>query len=544
MTPGSPIPSLLLATKMRLERQGKASPDYPHAAILSYDKDKGAAITARIEPLLEKFKADLSSDQRELILSEAKRIVVDANGMATVIRDTILIGLFNGLSRELSLIGHATTDAHALYHLIDELSRMADESAELSSSGINHGIDISKEGLESPDMLAAVWLHRRLHGVKRNVGRLVKADVVLGSMAFEDGQMLDGLCRALRNLDANVPIAELGRLFGNPRMEQSLLLVLWDFVDRVMKLGGLTYLIGKGFDLSIVFDSILAVPAKKTMAASLKVLRFLLALTDHQHSVGELNDDKRSVSYGRILQSALIKLNNKGVGKHKGWREFVENLAPYAPAYLTVGQFIGLGRAVPIDQNPLWGGPLSTFLERGKFRKGVNKTVNPECRIKVIKNLQLEAFYTKVELFEMSGKRGILMETVHCLDVSPENENPRLQVAIKAAQCLIDSHTKHSSAAYELAIAAFLPFMSRNLGEMPLIIMAKVACFDLPDQVVQWPENLENKLNHTDFKVALRTLIEPEQRYQVVNKLRLECMYSRQDILRMKGERLSVDLGL
>lgn len=544
MYPGQPMVSLATAAYLREEKRRGNGRELPPAVIQNYDPEKGALISARIAPLLAKFNGDLSPEECSQRLVEARNIIADAKAMAPAIRHQIINSLFVGLSKAISSIEPGRVGAHCLYQMIDSFTRLGHESEEYRESGICPGIDISKEGLENPGLLAAVWLHRRLAGVSKSSGYLVNADHVLGLMAFECDPRLDGLCLALQNLDSHYPHAGLARAFGNPSMEPSLLLVKWDFVDRVLKLGGVDYLVAKGFDLNVVFESILQAPRKNTMHGSLKCMKFLLALVDHQHALGKIDDRYRGVAYGLVLQSALKTLNNKDASKHKGWEALIELLAPYAPAYLTVGQFVGLGRVMAIDENPLWGRPLSQILERGKFRKAIRKTVNPDLRLPVVKNLRLESFYTNVELYQMAGKLSILMEAVEALDVPPENEDPAFKEALAHARNLMSKKSDQSGRDYDLALAKFLPFMTRNIGEMPLILMAKAACFEFPDLKVRWPENMEIKLNKSDFKRALNALIEPEQRYQVVSKLKLECLYQRADILKMKGVRLSVDLGM
>lgn len=544
MQPGQPNISLAHAARAREQRILGTCKSLPPSIIQSYDTEREARIQARIAPMVAKLTEDLSAEHRALRLDEARGIVVDAKAMAPEIRYRILESLFVEISKAISSIDPRQACATVLYEMIEGFSGLADESAEYRASGMSHGVDISKSALESPTMLAVVWFHKRMVGVSRNTGHLVNADRVLGLMAFEEGPDLDELSAALRDLNKSYPDAGLESILGNPRLEPALLLVKNEFLEKVQKLGGISYLVGKGYDLSVVFGTILTGPGKMTMPSSLKKLKFLLALVDHQYSVGDLSDEWRSLTLGRIMQSALITLNNKDAGKQKGWKEFIANLAPHTPSYLTAGQYVALGRVAPFDPIPHWGRPLSSFVERGKFRKAVKKTVNPECQIKVIKNLNLESFYSKNELFRIAGLKGILMDTVACLDRPPANEDAGLQCAVIEAKILIDSHKKHSPESYDRAFARFLPYMTSDLGNLPWIILAKVASTNEQGSSMNWPDNLEKTVNKDDFNRSLNALTEPEQRYQIVKRLGLESFYSRSDILGMKGSRLSVDLGL
>lgn len=544
MHPGQPNISLAHAARAREQRILGAAKSIQPAIIQSYDTEREMQIQARIAPMVSKLAEDLSAEQRALRLDEARSIVVDAKAMAPEIRYRLLDGLFVEISRAISSIDPCQACATVLYELIDAFSRLADDSAEYRPSGLSHGIDISKSALDSPTMLAAVWLHQRTAGVNRNPGHIVNADKAMGLMAFKEGPNLDELCEALRDLNKSYPDQGLESILGNSRLEPALLLVKNEFLEKVHKLGGIPYLVGKGYDLNVVFGTILTGPGKMTMPASLKKLKFLLALVDHQYGVGDLSDDWRSLTLGRIMQSALITLNNKDAGKQKGWKEFIASLAPYTPSYLTAGQYVALGRVAPFDPSPVWGRPLSSFVERGKFRKAVKKTVNPECQIKVIKNLNLESFYSKNELFRIAGLKGILMDTVACLDRNPGSDDAELRHAVGQARILIDSHKKNSPESYDRAFGLFIPYVTGDLGEMPLIMLAKAACANESAGSVKWPENLEKKFSMAEFKGSLDALTEPEQSYQIVKMLGVESFYSRSDILGMKGSRLTVDLGL
>lgn len=540
MMEGKPLPALLQATytrEKRLKQTGCPS---------LREHRRAGLISDKIQSLIGFLSEDFTGDHVDLVVARYKGILEDVKGVEPEFTMRLLIELGSGLGRAIST-SCGSVGAAELFTLIDRMgvhySRHLDDPKVVPEGLI---IPISIGVVDNPPLLAALWLTSILSEGKSCVRPHEDIHEKMCKVARSAGSKRDSLRSSLGQLALYPPAANLCRLFDIGEIGPLLLLDSKDFIARASQAGGADYLAKGGYDLNYVYETVFADAGK---GISHKRSQFLLALMEFQGDAGDLNESVRKVRAVALLKAILAELNNRDGSKLKGWKALVTKLLPFAPADLSVKEFIALGRMMPVEQNPGWGKSLSQMLPRTEFRAKVRKTVSDKIQFDVVRNLKLESFYTLRELHQMGGMRGILRETVENLDVSPENDNPALRVALISARALIDNrYEDNNSSVYEDSVLSFMPFMSRKLSELPLVVMARKVIQDdesgllLP--TIRWPESLEKRFDRISFKHAVNALIEPEKRYQVVRMLRLECLYSRQQIFSMKGERLSVDLGL
>lgn len=508
-------------------------------------------VSASIQSLVDRITGNLSGDQVDLVLDRYRGILEDVKSMELEFQVRLQIELGSELGKAIST---ASGDAGAdvLYSLIKGMgihSKTVLGDHHVVPDGLV--IPISLAALDNSDLLAALWLSSRIAGRKSCVRSHLNIDEKMGKVARSSSDQRDAVRRALGLLASYPPAADLGRMFDIGGIAPTLMLDGNDFIARAAQAGGIPYLAKKGYPLDFVHQTIMG---NADRGISFKTSHFLLALMDFQHDAGELSEIARNDRAVALLKVILAELNNRDGSKLNGWKALVTKLLPFAPSDLSAKEFIALGRMMPVEKNPAWDKPLSETLSRNEFRAKVRKTVSNQIQFDVVRNLRLESFYTLPELYQMGGMRSILSEAMENLDQSPENDNPALRKVLSAAMAIYQARDADN---YQAALLSFLPFVSRKLSEMPLICMAQLVLLGhggspgreeggvvAANLAIRWPENLEKRVNHVQFELAMNMLVAPEHRFQVVNMLRLECIYTRQQLFKLKGERLSADLGL